>query len=260
MDLHLGFTPKHARRLLIACICSEVFLLFACVTSTLIGEPSRIIQNWFSLNAESNIPTWFSSAQLLLISLFIGCSALYGDLSLGPSRKLLIVLAAGFLFLSIDETAMIHEGSSKLLSNYKWLPSVRHGKGFWMFPYMGIGVGIFFFVRRDLLAFWRRFRLEGILMTVGFITTLAGGVFLEAFGYAFLTRQGSGVWFYRIEEAVEEILEQGGETVTLYGAALLAIRLLAAPRTLPPSRRSETPASPAAASVEERRKVPVAAN
>jgi hypothetical protein len=260
MALHLNFTARDARKLLIACICCEVFLFLACTASTLIGEPSRVVQNWFSLNAEANIPTWFSSTQLLVISLLIGCSALYGDLSFGPSRKLLMVLAAGFLFLSMDETAMIHEGTSRLLSHYKWLPSVRHGKGFWMFPYICAGTAIFFVVRRDLFAFWKRFRFEGILISLGFIITVVGGVGLEAFGYAFLTRHGNGVWLYRVEEALEEMMEMGGESITLYGASLLAIKLLGAPRTAPASRLKEVTVSAVAAPVADREKAPVTAN
>jgi hypothetical protein len=66
----------------------------------------------FSLSYEQNIPTWYSSALLL------SCSLLLAVIALGARRAQAgyvghwWLLAGGFLYISMDETACIHEGVS----------------------------------------------------------------------------------------------------------------------------------------------------
>jgi len=254
MVLQVTFTPAHARRFFYALICVDVLFQVLCTTSTLVGEPSRVFQRWISLNEEANIPTWFSSSQLLMVAGALAVAALYGNLSRGPSRKLLYALSAVFAFFSMDDTAMIHEGTNTILSQYPWLPAFKHGKGFWILPYLCIGTGVFLFIRRDLLAMWKRFRLEGFLIAGGFAISVIGAAGLEAFGYQFLTRHGSGVWIYRIEEAIEDAMELGGETISLYGALLLAIKLLSVTDTRPAAQQARE-----LASAPERQGAPISA-
>ena len=73
----------------------------------------RVTRRIFDLNAERNIPTLFSSITLLGSSMLLGYIAFLTRLTEGPYSLFWAVLSLGFLFLSIDETAYIHENLSE---------------------------------------------------------------------------------------------------------------------------------------------------
>lgn len=63
----------------------------------------------FRLGAESNLPTWYSVSQLLLIALVLGALA-WRDVDLRNRRTWVLALPTLlFLLLSMDEGAMLHE-------------------------------------------------------------------------------------------------------------------------------------------------------
>jgi hypothetical protein len=73
--------------------------------------PWWLIRSWFNMDKESTIPTWFSSMQFFVVMLVAShCS--YRE-SARPSalwRNGWLPVAGLFLFLSVDEVAMLHEG------------------------------------------------------------------------------------------------------------------------------------------------------
>ena len=73
----------------------------------------RVARRIFDLNTERNIPTLFSSVTLLGASMLLGYIAYLTRLTGGRYSLLWAILAFGFLFLSIDETAYIHENLSE---------------------------------------------------------------------------------------------------------------------------------------------------
>lgn len=79
----------------------------------------------FDLDQEQNIPTWFSS--VLLAGLAFGAWKLIPRRAARLTRLAYVALAAGFLFLSADEAALLHErigGSIDIdgaLSNVRWV-------------------------------------------------------------------------------------------------------------------------------------------
>lgn len=77
----------------------------------------------FRLSDEANVPTWWSSAQLLMIGVLLSILA-YRLISLGkPQAWLMTLPALLFLFLSMDEVATIHEEIG-----HRWGPeSLRTG-------------------------------------------------------------------------------------------------------------------------------------
>jgi hypothetical protein len=85
----------------------------------------------FYLDAEANVPTWLSSAMLLLSALVIGLIAAGAWDKRGPYVWHWTVLALIFVMLSLDETAAIHEtivrpvvdatGVRGALTNTAWL-------------------------------------------------------------------------------------------------------------------------------------------
>lgn len=83
---------------------------------------------------ENNIPTWFSASQLFVIGLVLAIIP-YRDLSARrPKTYMLVVPAAFFFFLSLDEIAMIHERLGV------WLQEYSVGVGLRTTPWMVIFV------------------------------------------------------------------------------------------------------------------------
>ncbi len=68
----------------------------------------------FDLNSENNIPTWYSSSALLLASALLAMIALVKLQWEEAYARHWVVLAAIFLFLSLDEAASIHEKGNNL--------------------------------------------------------------------------------------------------------------------------------------------------
>ena len=82
-------------------------LVICHLLSLVMGDPSWQWERLFDLGYDNNIPTWFSSA---LWALAAFTAYRYSGFSVPPAEKRLwIFVALGFLVLSIDEVAMIHE-------------------------------------------------------------------------------------------------------------------------------------------------------
>ncbi len=62
-----------------------------------------------SLSYEANVPTWYSSSLLLGCALVLGAIARDVDARRGPRRAHWLVLAIGFLSMSLDEAVELHE-------------------------------------------------------------------------------------------------------------------------------------------------------
>ena len=69
----------------------------------------KIYIRLFDLNREENIPTWFSSLLLILNAFILAIIAIRTKAQQGPYYTQWFVLAAIFLYLSVDETAQLHE-------------------------------------------------------------------------------------------------------------------------------------------------------
>ncbi len=63
----------------------------------------------FDLGRENNLPTWYASMSLLLCATLLGLIGWAKHQALDPFRWHWLALAAGFLMLSADEAASIHE-------------------------------------------------------------------------------------------------------------------------------------------------------
>jgi hypothetical protein len=86
------------------------------------------------LGEESNVPTWYSSSQLLLIALLLAPLAVRDVRLRAPRTWPLVLVPAFFALLSLDEAAMLHERLGD------WARQEAHvGEGLrtgpWMFVY-----------------------------------------------------------------------------------------------------------------------------
>ena len=69
----------------------------------------------FNLNGENNIPAWYASSTLLLCSILLAAIGLVKKQMGLPYARHWLVLAAIFLYLSLDEAASIHEMANRPL-------------------------------------------------------------------------------------------------------------------------------------------------
>lgn len=100
-------------------------VLIVCALGALHFVPAdahATVHNRFDLDAEANIPTWFSTTCLFevsLVSFLIHCSCRRNPA--GTSfRWFWLIFSATYCFLSLDEAARIHEISDDVF-HVKWI-------------------------------------------------------------------------------------------------------------------------------------------
>ncbi|HJQ27543.1 MAG TPA: hypothetical protein VKA60_26895 [Blastocatellia bacterium] len=200
-------------RLLRALVATELLLVALYWLDILCGEPP-LLNPLFDLDGEANIPAWFSSAQLLLIALTLWTASRFRRPEPLPSRRFLNLLAAGFLLLSLDETAQVHETITGVIgSRYAdWVPRlISSHKAFAVLATIGVCWAMKTFYK-DARAAWRWSRRECTICLLGVAVVLLGGSLIEAFGYLYLQK---GTLAYHVEVSVEEFFEMLGETLIL---------------------------------------------
>jgi hypothetical protein len=124
-----------------------------------------------NLNGEQNLPTWFSSVQLLLAA---GASAIAMRVCPANDRRHWALLVAVFLTMSLDEAAAIHE-----LSNAPLRGLIGTG-GVLFFPWVLIGVAVAAAVAlMELQLLTRLPRATAVGLVSGGACFLAGALGLE---------------------------------------------------------------------------------
>lgn len=192
--------------------------------------PWGLVRSWFNMDKESTVPTWFSSVQLFFVALVASyCS--YRE-SARPSafwRSGWLPVAGLFLFLSVDEVAMFHEGIGGWMSR-RLGPGVVPGVLFhwWVVAFLP---AIIAWVIYLLVFLWKRFRAHPQLLAVAGAGLLSWLMVLGLEVLAGLTPIRGEV---RLNVAGwEEFFEMAGTT-----CFLLAFSLYAA--TLPTEAREMT--------------------
>jgi hypothetical protein len=192
----------------------EAFLIALHVLSLVTGRPS--LESLFNLNGEQNLPTWFSSIQLFLIALTL--FSIKAPAARYPRDKRLQVrlVAAGFVFLSMDEFIALHERITARAGSMDWVPTFNtHGA--WILPYVIIGLLLAWYCRMALVWAWQ-LEAKAVLLALGGAVLFAiGAVGLELLGY--FIDQASTI--YEIEIILEEWLEMIGASLILYAALSL---------------------------------------
>ena len=216
----LGFTVQGAKKLLVGLIAIEILFVLIFVTDSLLGLPGTVHRH-FSLDLEANIPSWFSSIQLFLIGLLMSLVSRQRNVRYPPPVFLLII-GLGFIFLSMDEAAQVHERLTRILTGLGWtLALFKGGHGGWILPYFIIGSVLCLLGFRNFVTMWNCFRRETFIVTMGMGMLLFGAMGLEIASYQFL-RSGTTPLLYQGEVALEEFFEMSGASVILYGTILLA--------------------------------------
>jgi hypothetical protein len=166
----------------------------------------------FYLDGENNIPTWFSTILFLFASflLFIVSSFKKGikDLFAYSWGFLSIV----FLFLSVDESASVHESIGYFL--HKFLETT----GFLYFSWVIVGSLFLLFLVFYLYKFIFSLPIKTLkVFIISAVIFIFGAIGMEMLGSNQFYYHGANNWLYIIFSTLEEILEMIGLIVFIYG-------------------------------------------
>ncbi|HSB12018.1 MAG TPA: hypothetical protein VLM38_21205 [Blastocatellia bacterium] len=212
---------RQVRELFLSLFCIELLLAVAYGTDVWVqgdnGQPHELI----NLDAEGNLPTWFSSFQLALIAISFWALAARTRASQRPSRRFFRLCAGFFLLLSIDETALLHERlTASLGSRYvDWVPRylVNHPPEAIVCLLVLVACACAAYPHlRGLLQVSIR---ASLIAGSGCVVYVTGAAVLETIGYKMLNA-GASVGLYRFEVTLEEFLEMFGASLILYAALL----------------------------------------
>lgn len=210
------FNRKHLLTILVAAnlLLAALYLL----TNHILTLSSWSLVNWFDLNAEANIPTWFSSAQLLLLSILAAAVAvIYRRLDIDKYQaRLFTVMAVAFLFFSMDETAVIHEAVSVMAQRLEaYLPAtVCHAM--WVCVYAVTALIVALVCARGMLAFLRDKTGRSVFILGGLVFVCGGVLIDEAARLYANSVEVLPVWMPPIVITLEESLEALGETLMIF--------------------------------------------
>ena len=220
----------HPLRVLLA-LCSCITVLLACHVGTmtlrfgivmsplLTSHPSLFgLVRLFDLNAEANIPTFFSVLQLAIAAALLYVIGRHAHQRTDRFAHHWLILGAIFLFLSLDELAQIHELLGPPVRNFLHTDGILYYA--WFIPYgiltAVIGVAyIGFLAQLPVRTRWL-FILSGLIY-------VGGAVGLELYGGYLNSRLGDKAMKTSIAYLTEVFLEEGME---MFGIALFIYALL----------------------------------
>jgi hypothetical protein len=79
------------------------------VTNLAAGKPWQKMNQFLDLDHEGNLPAWFSAVQWAAVAGLFAFAGFQGKRRKHPASVALLLLAAVFLFFSMDEAASVHE-------------------------------------------------------------------------------------------------------------------------------------------------------
>jgi len=165
----------------------------------------------FNMDAESNIPTFFSTGLLLTCALLLGTIAALRSQERHPSAIKWAGLALVFLYVSMDEAAGIH---GLLTEPTQRRLGVSGALSFaWVIPAMAAVVVLATLYVRFILALPRRIRL---LFIVSAMVYVGGAVGLEMVAAAWVELHTKDNTTYVLISTLEETLEMLGATIFIY--------------------------------------------
>jgi hypothetical protein len=236
-------------RLVWALFMADLVICGLFALNEIADRPGAKLSALVGLDHESNLPTWYSSAQYLVTGCGLAVLAVFRPAATRSTRLLLWALAAAILVFSLDEVAEIHEWLG--VRSDALLPAGDRGNtpfrvtGVWMFV---IALPV---VATLLVMLWRLERHLGArasrLLGIGLIVMAMGAAGIETLSN--FVAPGTGAWALQV--FFEEQLEMLGGTFLLWGTyeALRAHRVMVRFGVAPPHPRPPrvTPAAAAAA-------------
>jgi len=214
------------RRIVLVLVAIETVFVITTVARLWVEPSLATFLRPLDLDQELSVPTWFSSGQLLVIGLLVWLSGTLAGDGCQPSRRAFALVGLSFIYLSMDETAGIHEAATRFLDDYPWAPRFSQDNGIWIFVYLAILLALIGLLWQDFLAAFRDLRGPFTIIVGGFCLFVLGGVVVEALHYELVDAGTPDGWAVA-QYAVEEFLEMLGGTIMLYGAMVLHEEMLA---------------------------------
>ena len=178
-------------------------------------ELSKIYIRLFDLNWEANIPTWFSSLLLILNAFILAIIAIRTKALQGPYSTQWLVLAAIFLYLSIDESALLHEMTEKPVRRALDLSGYLYFA--WIVPAVCCLIVLGLYIRRFLFDSPKSTRWLFVIAGTVFV---GGAIGMEAIGSNIFSTNYGKTMAYSLWATLEESCEMVGLIIFFY--ALLA--------------------------------------
>ena len=216
-----SYSASDAKNLVAILLGVELLLVFAYILTHIIAPGPSLgpLRNFLDVDREVSIPTWFSSVQLFALGVVlllqaIRCKQLSG---------FFVLVALGFIFLSMDEAAAIHDSIYRSAQRLK-LPWIEgHEYLVWMVAYVCVGAIGLLIGHRPVIFVWRNFRQEALWIAAGGMIFAGGGIGTEIFTHYLYGIAVDAKFFLAV--AAEEFFEMAGVSIMLYGFMLLGIRL-----------------------------------
>ena len=173
-------------------------------------ETTRVVR-LFHVNEEANIPSYFSALLLLFSALLLAVIARWKNIHGDPYQRHWKILSAIFVYLSLDEAAMIHEITTEPMR------SIFGAKGIFYYSWVIIAIpvllllALYFF--RFVFALPLNTRLQIIAAGGLFIMGALGMELLEGYFHIMKAGQWDPVPYL---VSFEEFLENVGTVVFIY--------------------------------------------
>ncbi len=206
----LGFLSIVTAILTLLSLAGQFVIFFVQRSKTVLS-----VDRMFDLNFEANIPSWYSSILLFLSALLLAAVAQRERRRSSPWVLNWRMLSTVFVFLSLDETAQLHEKTIKPLR------AALGASGPFYFTWVIIGMAFVLAVALFNLKFVLRlepktrflFILAGCIYVGGSLgMELVDGAWASLYGQSF---------FYFLLTDLEELMEMAGVLVFIY--ALLSL-------------------------------------
>ncbi|HWO43359.1 MAG TPA: hypothetical protein VNO43_16315 [Candidatus Eisenbacteria bacterium] len=168
----------------------------------------------FDLDAEANIPTYFSASLLLSAALFLSIISTLKRKARAPYASNWTILAFIFLYLAVDEAARLHDLMTRPLRE---LLSDRATGIFyftWVIPGLALTFVLGVFFLRFMLHLPAQTRSSFVIAGVLYI---AGAIGLEMIGGRYAEQRGLDDLTYTMITTLEESLEMAGSIIFVRG-------------------------------------------
>jgi hypothetical protein len=211
--------PRRVAFILMAiAVCLSLVSITAEYVETRLGRDAASAQtqilDLFSVNAEESIPTWYSATLLLLAGGILAVITAVKQSSRDPHTFYWAGLGVIFVYLSIDESAAIHEILSEPLHQ------AFHTSGLLAFGWQLAAVPLLLIIGLLYLRFLMHLppRTRGLILLAGALY-VGGALVIDALSAANLANSGMMLLYLAIG-TVEELCEMLGVSLFIY--ALLA--------------------------------------
>ena len=214
---------QQAHKLFLTLLSLELLFIVVYATHAWVQGETQQVHSLIDLDAEGNLPAWFSSFQLALIAIGFWLLASRYRTTERPSRYFLRACAGFFLLLSIDESALLHERITESLGNryIDWVPAYLVNHPGESLVCALILCACLAAACPQIIGLWRLSRRASLIAAAGCAIFVTGAAGLESLGYKLLS--GATLQLYRVEVAAEEFLEMLGGSLILYAVSLFCM-------------------------------------